>query len=115
MDIFFKFFRFNAHGVDLNENFQNFFPKFDNSRHVEPETNAVAAWNSKFKFFLSGNLVSGNPGTSSVPFSNPDYSVLTFTRGSSTPDDDVFKFLASDLIAKNDSCPVSTYIKCGAL
>jgi hypothetical protein len=111
------FFRLNANGVDLNSDFPEFFKR--RSKKSQPETEAIKEWSSKFQFVLSGHLRSGNlelssrksAESSSFPFYNRKNSLLTFTQGDVTPDEDVFKHLTSTFDENrpnlSDSCVVS--------
>ncbi len=112
-----NFFRLNANGVDLNSDFPEFFKR--RSKKSQPETGAIKEWSSKFQFVLSGHLRSGNPDTpnrksaesSSFPFYNRKNSLLTFTQGNVTPDEDVFQHLVSTFdknrLNFNENCVVS--------
>jgi len=116
-----NFFRRNANGVDLNSDFPEFFKR--RSKKSQPETEAIKDWSSKFQFVLSGHLRSGNLETpnrksaeSSFPFYNRKNSLLTFTQGDVTPDEDVFKHLVSTIDENrpnfNENCVVSkSYLK----
>jgi hypothetical protein len=110
-------FRLNENGVDLNSDFPEFLEK--RSKKSQPETEAIKDWSSKFQFVLSGHLRSGNlelsnrksAESSSFPFYNRKNSLLTFTQGDVTPDEDVFKHLVSTFdenrLNLNENCVVS--------
>merc|ERR1712020_257041 len=86
--------RYNARGFDLNRNFPDYFKQ--NNKRSQPETEAVKEWISKIQFVLSGNI-HGGALVSSYPFDNTPNSIFSsvLSSPSLTPDDDVFKHLAS--------------------
>ncbi|CAG7825270.1 unnamed protein product [Allacma fusca] len=92
--------RYNARGYDLNRNFPDYFKQ--NTVRPQPETEFVKQWISKIQFVLSGNL-HGGALVASYPFDNTPNSLfhsLTSTA-SLTPDDDVFKHLATVYASNN--------------
>jgi len=80
--------RYNARGFDLNRNFPDYFKQ--NTKRMQPETEAYKEWISKIQFTLSAGL-HGGALVASYPFDNTPDSGST---ASLTPDDDVFKHLA---------------------
>lgn len=85
--------RYNARGFDLNRNFPDFFKT--NNKQQQPETKAVREWLEQTQFILSGNL-HGGAMVASYPYDNALSSMFqTFSSPSLTPDDDVFRHLAS--------------------
>ncbi|XP_045121741.1 carboxypeptidase D-like isoform X5 [Portunus trituberculatus] len=86
--------RYNARGFDLNRNFPDYFKQ--NNKKSQPEAEAVKQWISKIQFVLSANL-HGGALVASYPFDNsPNTIFQQFTSTPSlTPDEDVFKHLAS--------------------
>ncbi|XP_045121737.1 carboxypeptidase D-like isoform X2 [Portunus trituberculatus] len=113
--------RYNARGFDLNRNFPDYFKQ--NNKKSQPEAEAVKQWISKIQFVLSANL-HGGALVASYPFDNSPNTtmdwlqllrILNETQGkdgreevdfksvfqqftstpSLTPDEDVFKHLAS--------------------
>jgi len=90
--------RYNARGFDLNRNFPDYF-KQNTHKGSQPETEAVKEWISKIQFVLSGNI-HGGALVASYPFDNTPNSINSIfsnvlSTPSLTPDDDVFKHLAS--------------------
>uniref|UniRef100_A0A090X7E2 Putative zinc carboxypeptidase n=1 Tax=Ixodes ricinus TaxID=34613 RepID=A0A090X7E2_IXORI len=85
--------RNNVRGVDLNRNFPD---HFETQRDVEqPETTAVRRWIHQIHFVLSGNF-HGGAVVASYPFDNlPNATSHRNNKASLTPDDDVFKHIAS--------------------
>ncbi|XP_013783691.1 carboxypeptidase M-like [Limulus polyphemus] len=88
--------RNNAHGVDLNRNFPDYFE--ENLQKEEPETKAVKKWLNDIPFVLSANL-HGGALVASYPFDNlppsqKNKNAPTRYIKSFTPDDDVFHHLA---------------------
>ncbi|XP_045121738.1 carboxypeptidase D-like isoform X3 [Portunus trituberculatus] len=97
--------RYNARGFDLNRNFPDYFKQ--NNKKSQPEAEAVKQWISKIQFVLSANL-HGGALVASYPFDNSPNTIKEcnlkplcavfqqFTSTPSlTPDEDVFKHLAS--------------------
>ncbi|XP_040070274.1 carboxypeptidase M-like [Ixodes scapularis] len=84
--------RCNARGVDLNRNFPDYF---ETQTEIEqPETTAVRRWIHEMPFVLSANL-HGGAEVASYPFDNLPNAVTNEDTPSLTPDDDVFKHIAS--------------------
>ncbi|KAM7289328.1 uncharacterized protein ISCGN_029458 [Ixodes scapularis] len=87
--------RCNARGVDLNRNFPDYF---ETQTEIEqPETTAVRRWIHEMPFVLSANL-HGGAEVASYPFDNlpnAEAAVTNEDTPSLTPDDDVFKHIAS--------------------
>ncbi|CAN7987323.1 unnamed protein product [Ixodes pacificus] len=85
--------RYNARGVDLNRNFPD---HFETQTEIEqPETTAVRRWIRQIPFVLSGNF-HGGAEVASYPFDNlPNAAQHQHNEASLTPDDDVFKQIAS--------------------
>ena len=80
--------RLNANGVDLNRNFPDQF--FDeNSDTFEPESSAVMSWIKKYPFTLSASFHSGALVVT-YPFDDSPSGQSVY---SSTPDDDIFRFV----------------------
>ncbi|CAG0923925.1 unnamed protein product [Notodromas monacha] len=86
--------RYNSEGFDLNRNFPDFFKS--NTQRAQPETEAVKKWISRIQFVLSANF-HGGALVASYPYDNSPNSILqSLSRPTSpTPDDDVFRHLAS--------------------
>ncbi|KAM7301081.1 carboxypeptidase D isoform X3 [Ixodes scapularis] len=85
--------RYNARGVDLNRNFPDHFKTQTESE--QPETTAVRRWIHQIPFVLSGNI-HGGAVVASYPFDNSPNAVFhQYNKPSLTPDDDVFKQIAS--------------------
>ncbi|GIY16118.1 carboxypeptidase M [Caerostris darwini] len=85
--------RYNARGFDLNRNFPDFFKT--NNKQQQPETEAVKDWLESTQFVLSGNI-HGGALVASYPYDNEANNMFTtFSSPSLTPDDDVFRYLAS--------------------
>ncbi|XP_037803670.1 carboxypeptidase M-like isoform X4 [Penaeus monodon] len=97
--------RYNSRGFDLNRNFPDYFKQ--NNKRSQPEAEAVKQWVSKIQFVLSANL-HGGALVASYPFDNSPNTIKNcdlkplcavfqqFTSTPSlTPDDDVFKHIAS--------------------
>lgn len=91
--------RYNARGFDLNRNFPDYFKQ--NTKRVQPETEAYKEWIAKIQFTLSAGLHAGAL-VASYPFDNTPNSVYQAfaSTPSQTPDDDVFHHLAT-LYARN--------------
>ena len=87
--------RGNANEIDLNRNFPDQFegPEQQAERDLQLETQALIRWTLQNKFVLSANLHGGSV-VASYPF---DDSAMHVKQGfpSRTPDDAVFKHLAS--------------------
>lgn len=60
-------FRYNARGFDLNRNFPDYFKQ--NTKPLQPETEAYKEWISKIQFTLSAGLHAGALVVS-YPFDN---------------------------------------------
>ncbi|CAN7937576.1 unnamed protein product [Ixodes hexagonus] len=85
--------RYNARGVDLNRNFPDHFKT--QTQAEQPETQAVRRWIHQIPFVLSGNI-HGGAVVASYPFDNSPNAVFhQYNKPSLTPDDDVFKHIAS--------------------
>ncbi|XP_074600459.1 carboxypeptidase D-like [Brevipalpus obovatus] len=89
--------RGNANGVDLNRNFPDYFTPHD--KEAQSEVRAVQEWIRKTQFILSANL-HGGALVASYPFDNHPQSgsflnSLRSSRSSPTPDEDVFRHLAT--------------------
>ncbi|RWS15754.1 Csa-PI kinase-like protein [Dinothrombium tinctorium] len=90
--------RYNARNYDLNRNFPDHFTA--NNQEIQPETQAIMEWVKKTPFVLSANL-HGGALVASYPYDNLPSSMLSYlnplasSKSSLTPDDDVFKHLAS--------------------
>ena len=82
--------RNNANGVDLNRNFPDQFLSTPNAQ-LQPETQAMEDWIKISGFVLAANLHGGSL-VANYPY---DDSALGDTTYSSSPDDDVFRSLAS--------------------
>ena len=66
--------RYNARGFDLNRNFPDYFKQ--NTKRMQPETEAYKEWISKIQFTLSAGL-HGGALVASYPFDNtPDSGML---------------------------------------
>ncbi|UYV76104.1 CPM [Cordylochernes scorpioides] len=86
--------RGNAKGYDLNRNFPDYFDSGPSKAERQPETLAIMSWLSRESFVLSGNL-HGGAVVASYPFDNlPSYALLT-GGNSPTPDDDIFRHIAT--------------------
>lgn len=59
--------RYNSKGFDLNRNFPDYFKQ--NTKRIQPETDAVKEWISKIQFLLSGSL-HGGALVASYPYDN---------------------------------------------
>lgn len=59
--------RYNARGFDLNRNFPDYFKQ--NTKRLQPETEAYKEWISKIQFTLSAGLHAGAL-VASYPFDN---------------------------------------------
>lgn len=59
--------RYNARGFDLNRNFPDYFKQ--NTKRVQPETEAYKEWIAKIQFTLSAGLHAGAL-VASYPFDN---------------------------------------------
>ena len=59
--------RYNARGFDLNRNFPDYFKQ--NTKRLQPETEAYKEWISKIQFTLSAGL-HGGALVASYPFDN---------------------------------------------
>ena len=94
----FNFSRYNLNGVDLETSFPDYFAK--SNQHFEPEVQAIKDWSSTQQFVLSGHFKSGD-FSATYPFHNPENSVITFTKGAQTPDDDVFQYLSTTYMKSN--------------
>ncbi len=82
--------RSNAHHVDLNRNFPDqYFPK--DVGPTQPETKSMMNWITNGTFVLSANLHGGSL-VANYPFDDNPSGKNEYTK---SPDDDVFKFLAS--------------------
>lgn len=90
--------RYNANGKDLNRNFPDLFRNGKTNGPLEPETSAISRWVSQTQFVLSAGL-HGGALVASYPFDNKgNAGILTNFVGyqeSATPDDDVFRHLAT--------------------
>jgi len=60
-------YRYNARGFDLNRNFPDYFKQ--NTKRLQPETEAYKEWISKIQFTLSAGL-HGGALVASYPFDN---------------------------------------------
>ena len=78
----------------MNRNYPDYFKQ--NNKRSQPETEAVKEWIAKIQFVLSGNI-HGGALVASYPFDNTPNSIFTASLSSPslTPDDDVFKHLAT--------------------
>lgn len=77
----------------MNRNFPDYFKT--NNKQQQPETKAVRDWVHQIQFVLSGSI-HGGALVASYPFDNSANSIFqTYGTPSLTPDDDVFKILAS--------------------
>lgn len=85
--------RTNAHGVDLNRNFPDQYIKTKDNTEQEPETKEVMDWicNEDNPFVLSANLHGGSL-VANYPFDDTRNQKTEYSR---SPDDDVFKSLAT--------------------
>ncbi|XP_034765116.2 carboxypeptidase M-like isoform X1 [Acipenser ruthenus] len=81
--------RYNKNGVDLNRNFPDLFSINQVTR--EPETLAVMRWTDMETFVLSANL-HGGAVVAAYPYDNNMSGKSRYTK---SPDDDVFRYLAS--------------------
>nr|AMO02544.1 carboxypeptidase M [Tityus serrulatus] len=85
--------RYNARGFDLNRNFPDYFKT--NNKQQQPESKAVRDWLHQIQFVLSGSI-HGGALVASYPFDNSANSIFqTYGTPSLTPDDDVFRLLAT--------------------
>ncbi|XP_077508420.1 carboxypeptidase M-like [Amblyomma americanum] len=84
----------NARGLDLNRNFPNRYNTQEDEE--QPETEAVRRWSKQIPFVLAGNLDVGVV-VASYPYDSMPFVDFTFVerKYSLTPDDDVFRHLAS--------------------
>ena len=71
---FLHFKRYNARGFDLNRNFPDYFKQ--NTKRLQPETEAYKEWISKIQFTLSAGL-HGGALVASYPFDNTPNSGTT--------------------------------------
>ncbi|RWS24665.1 Csa-PI kinase-like protein [Leptotrombidium deliense] len=94
--------RFNSRNFDLNRNFPDQFAK--QNKEVQPETMAIIEWIKKIPFVLSANL-HGGALVATLSFLKP------FAASSLSPDNDVFKHLATlysfnhQTMNKGQPCP----------
>ncbi|KAG0428349.1 hypothetical protein HPB47_024666, partial [Ixodes persulcatus] len=84
--------RYNARDVDLNRNFPDHF--MTQTKIEQPETTAVRRWIHQIPFVLSANF-HGGAKVANYPFDNFPNAVFHQDEASLTPDDDVFKQIAS--------------------
>ncbi|XP_075219466.1 carboxypeptidase D svr [Lycorma delicatula] len=107
--------RGNARGVDLNRDFPDQFEEKSDERPLDSfqkETTAVMKWIIENPFVLSGNL-HGGALVASYPFDG--FSSNHSSNESRSPDDDVFKALATvyssnhRTMHKGDGCPVEKF------
>ncbi len=85
----------NANGVDLNRDFPDQFTNWNhfNLKNAQPETQSLMKWIYKYPFVLSANLHGGSV-VASYPFDDGPSHIESGSY-SKTPDDDLFKHLAS--------------------
>ena len=79
--------RFNANGKDLNRDFPDWLMADERQEELQPETDAILHWLKENQFVLSASF-HGGALVASYPFNNNYQTPLT-------PDNDVFKHLAS--------------------
>ena len=86
----------------MGSNFPEYFnrPARSNQKLLDPEVRALRDWSKARQFVLSGNFEAGGLSTT-FPYYNPDYSVITYTKKAETPDNDVFQHLASTYKKRN--------------
>ncbi|KAI5744787.1 hypothetical protein M8J76_005153 [Diaphorina citri] len=100
--------RKNAHDVDLNRNFPGQFGPSKYNSVPEPETLAVEKWLQDIPFVLSANLHGGSL-VANYPYD--DNQAMKPQVDSPTPDDSIFKLLASSYanahkkMYKDPGCP----------
>ncbi|KAG1693763.1 Carboxypeptidase M [Nymphon striatum] len=98
--------RYNSRGIDLNRNFPDYFKPMSTS--IQPETRAIMDWIKKTRFTLSGNL-HGGALVVSYPYDNTPLETRLLKQGQSTenltPDDDVFKHLATTYSLNHATMP----------
>lgn len=92
-------YRYNANGKDLNRNFPDFFRGGKNNGDSQPEATAISRWLNQRQFVLSAAF-HGGALVASYPFDNKGntagvFSNLAGYQPSLTPDDDIFKHLAT--------------------
>ncbi|XP_018007555.1 carboxypeptidase M-like isoform X2 [Hyalella azteca] len=86
--------RYNSQGFDLNRNFPDYFKS--SNKNSQAETEAVKLWIARIQFVISANL-HGGALVASYPFDNSPNTLFQqfYSSPSLTPDDDVFRHLAS--------------------
>ncbi|CAL1265427.1 unnamed protein product [Larinioides sclopetarius] len=95
--------RENANGVDLNRNFPDQFHSTKENAILQPETRAVITWILSEPFVLSANLHGGSL-VANYPF---DDNAENIDRYSKSPDDVVFRQLATVYSQVNISCKLN--------
>jgi len=105
--------RYNGRGFDLNRNFPDYFKQ--NTKRLQPETEAYKEWIAKIQFTLSAGL-HGGALVASYPFDNTPNSVYQAfsSTPSLTPDDDVFQHLATTYAQNHPSMHLGLPCKPGS-